>query len=171
MVPRSLIYNSCPWRGLAFNSLCSTLQKMEKKNIPSKESLEDLLQLFKSKSGLKIFTEVPLLPEAGFSYIFEWTPESRNRIDWRSDGYRWVKDAIKSVTTTNGVEYTKYYFKSQIENENITDSTFQRRAIECSRYPYRVLVRYLSPMPKCFPMATQRVIRHLPDKKDLCCKT
>jgi hypothetical protein len=39
-------------------------------NIPTNESLEDLLQLFESDSDIPNLTEVPLLSEAGFSYIY-----------------------------------------------------------------------------------------------------
>ncbi len=35
-------------------------------NIPTNESLEDLLQLFESDSDIPNLTEVPLLSEAGF---------------------------------------------------------------------------------------------------------
>jgi len=46
---------------------------MANTNIPTNESLEDLLELFESDSGIPKLTEVPLLLEAGFSYIFQWT--------------------------------------------------------------------------------------------------
>jgi hypothetical protein len=116
---------------------------MVKTNIPSKECLEELLELFEPESKLQILTEVPLLPEAGFSYIFEWKPGCRNEKDWRCDGYRWVQGATKTVMSKNGAKCTKFYFKTQVDNRCVIDDTFQKRAISCSMYPNRVLVRYL----------------------------
>jgi hypothetical protein len=117
---------------------------MVNSNIPSKECLEDLLHLFEPESKLQTLTEVPILPAAGFSYIFKWNPECRNEKDWRSDGYRWVQGATKTVTSKSGAKCTKYYFKTQVENRSVTDDSFQKRAIVCPKlYPNRVLIRYL----------------------------
>lgn len=94
---------------------------MVKTKVPSKECLEDLLQLFEPESKLQILTEVPLLPEACFSYIFKWKPEFRNEKHWRSDGYRWVQGATQMVMSKNGAKCTKFYFKAQVENTSVTD--------------------------------------------------
>ena len=111
--------------------------------IPSKENLEDMLKLFEPESSIPVLTEVPVLPKGGFDYIFEWSPDLLNKKNWRSDGYCWIQGATLSVTSKSGFKCTKYYFKSQIEKGNVSIDSFQRRAIECSKFPRRVLIRYL----------------------------
>jgi hypothetical protein len=78
---------------------------------------------------------VPILPAAGFSYIFKWNPECRNEKDWRSDGYRWVQGATKTVTSKSGAKCTKYYFKTQVAKRSVTDDSFQKRVSQIVSKP------------------------------------
>ena len=84
-----------------------------------------------------------MLSKGGFEYIFELSPELLNQKDWRSDGYRWIQGATLSVASKSELTCKKYYFKSQIKKGNNSTDSFQRRAIECSKFPHRVLIRYL----------------------------
>lgn len=58
--------------------------------------------------------------------------------------YRWVQGATKTVTSKSGAKCTKYYFKTQVAKRSVTDDSFQKRVIVCTKlYPNRVLIRYL----------------------------
>lgn len=81
----------------------------------------------------------PVLPAAGYKYIFEWNDKSKKN-DWRKEGYRFQQNG-KTPFLSEALKCFKFHFKLQIEKKKFT-TAFQRHAFISPKYPNRVLVFY-----------------------------
>lgn len=107
----------------------------------STQSVQVLVQLFDhGECDVPVLTEVPIRPQPGFRYFYEWTDWDK-KSDWRVDGYSWRQNGRYKFAYKD-VECDKIYFKLRVGECDVFTNEFSRTVIINPLVPNRVLVIY-----------------------------